>query len=91
MERSESKAFGRQDPQDQGGQDVTQKRRQGPSGTLVLAEELGDGTSQSDKEHRSMMLSWGPSEFGVPVRHPRRATFTGSAGVRGKGLGGRAR
>lgn len=40
-EGSEPKAFGRQDPQEQGGQDVMQKRRQGPSGTLVLAEEVG--------------------------------------------------
>lgn len=38
-----------------------------------------------------MMLNWGPSEFEVPVRHPRRATFAGSAGFRGRGLGGRAR
>lgn len=35
-----------------------------------------------------MVLSLGPSEFKVPVRHPRRATSAGSAGL---GLGGRVR
>lgn len=38
-----------------------------------------------------MILSWGPPEFVVPVIHPRRPTFAGSAGFRGRGLGSRAR
>lgn len=51
-EGSESKAFGKQNSQDRGGLNAKQKRRQGPSVSLVLAEEVGDGTIQSDKEHR---------------------------------------
>lgn len=49
-EGSESQAFGRQNPQDKGGLNINPKSRQGPGVTLVLAEEVGDGSVPSDKE-----------------------------------------
>lgn len=86
-EGSESKVFRRT----WGGMNVKQRRRGVKHDSLVFIQEVVEGTIQSNKNYREHSAEFGTLWAEVPVRHPRRATLTGSAGLKGRGLGHRVR